>query len=299
MNIGRTPIVLLSYDNRHKAVERELIVNYTTGELYIRQDGQLINITTKMINTINNIGSDMTVNIKGIGKLKLNEILLDLIQNKLKCVHATPYNDDITIMRANTELDGQSIEQTEDKIQVSGFGKASENCIAIKRNGKLQWVDCGELISLPDITDENPIDGLKGTIVEIYPINDTIYLNASRKQKSTNIKGLVSVILPETLDGYSRIDWCVETNNVTPTLTFSDNVIWKDGDSTIIQPVINSFHVYIFETWDYGKTWLANSYGYRPSYKPNDDGTIDEAYLRNNIYYKNETNALVSWDEED
>lgn len=299
MNLGRTPIVLLGYDNRHKAVERELIVNYTTGELYIRQNGQLVNITTKMINTINNIGSDMAVNIEGVGKLKLNEILLDLIQNKLKCVHATPYNDNINIMRSTTELDRKSIEQTEEKIQVTGFDSASENCIAIKRGGKLQWVDLGELISLPDSNDENPIDGLKGTIVDIYPINDTIYLNASRKQKSTNIKNLVSVILPQTLDGYSRIDWCLETNNVAPTLSFSDNVIWKDGDSTIIQPTINSFHIYIFETWDNGKTWLANMYAYRSNYTIKDDGAIDEAYLRNNIYYKDQTDKLVSWEEEE
>lgn len=298
MNLGRTPIVLLGYDNRHKAVERELIVNYTTGELYIRQDGQLINITTKMINTINNIGSDMVVNIEGIGKLKLNKILLDLIQNKLKCVHATPYNDDINIMRAVTELDSKSIEQTEDKIQVTGFGKASENCIAIKRDGKLQWADFGELIQLPGLTEEDPIDGLKGSIVDIYPIDNTIYLNASRKQKSTNIKNLVSVVLPQTLDGYSRIDWCLETNNEAPTLSFSDNVIWKDGDSTIVQPIADSFHVYIFETWDNGRTWLANMYAYRTNYT-HTNSTIDEVYLRNNIYYKHETNELISWDEEE
>lgn len=298
MELGRTPIVLLNYKDKHKAVERELIMNYENGNLYILQNGQLINITTKLIDTINNFSNDMSVNIEGIGSIKLNDILLDLINNKAKCVHAKIYDDSIDIIRSITELDNKSIEQTSKSIQMKGFDTATDNAIAIKRNGQVEWVDFGELLVLPG-NEENPIDGLKGSIIEVQPVNDTIYLSASRKQKTINLKNSTNVILPKTLDQYSRMDWCVITNNIAPILNFPNNIIWKNDsiNSNILKE--QSFHIYIFESWDNGKKWLGSRYDYSTNYSFNGSGNVDEAYLRNNIYYKDETNELLSWKEND
>lgn len=84
---GRVPIIALSYDERDKAVPKELLVDYDTGKIYVvsAYDKTVIfDLTQEISNYLLEAGvngDNLVVNIDGVGEVNLEEIINNLYSN--------------------------------------------------------------------------------------------------------------------------------------------------------------------------------------------------------------------------
>lgn len=299
---ARIPVIVLDYNQKDKAVGGELVINYETCQIFIVDKSNptlLKDVTSYLIKQCEGMKADKNiVYIQELGgNITLNSALLAILEKAKTTVQVRLVDDHTRFLRKGISLDKKSVDVSDFKeLELKGFYNAPDLSLPMKNDkNELVWVDATELTG-NTATGENPIDGLNGTIVEIEPDNNVIHLRASRKQITENLKASVNVILPSTLDKYSRIDWCLVTNSYKPSLRFSSNVLWKYGNGgKSNQPIGNSFHVYIFETWDGGEHWLARIVLFSDT-NANFDGTIDLDYLNANYYTIPETDELLSWD---
>lgn len=304
---GRQPVIALDYSDKYKAVEKELMIDYNTGNIYVvsATDRTIIfDITSKIAEQIEGLsGQQVVVNIEGIGDVNLTDYLNKIQVELENSVQVIDTSTEATYVGKDKVLDDRSIDTTDSlMIQVKGFDSAEDLQIPTKKNGVLVWVDLGEIApSLGDsstsgnptiIPPSNPYDGDELTCLDIAPVNNTIYLRASKRQRTINLASNCTVILPETLDQYSEIQWYIVTNNFAPQLSWQNNLIWKDNTRNL---PANSSIVFRAQTWDGGVSWLA----YLDVYNASMPSTgVDQAYLENNYYNKNQTDdKFVSNDQ--
>lgn len=285
------PLIAMDYADRHKAVKKELLVDYANGNIYVVSADDksiIIDITSKIKAQLENLSSDkIEVNIEGVGVVNLSKVIKEMKDKLAKQLEVTEISDARLFKRRGNRIDRVSIINDDTTFEVRGFKEAQEGMSPVKVNGVLEWM---KLTPLPDPnTPEDASDGMKGDITEIEALNGKIYLKASVKQKTINLTKSVNVVLPATLDEYARIDWCLITNSYAPSLSFSNNVIWQYTNAEENQPVANNFHVYIFETWDKGLNWLGRSINYNKTEAP-----VSKDYVQNNFYDKSETEQIIS-----
>lgn len=325
---ARNPIIALDYSEKHKAVKKELLIDYNTGNIYVvsAEDRNIIfDITAKIQEQLKNMqGDNITITIEGIGEVNLVQYLKYFQQQIDDSVKAVDTGKEANYVAKEFILDNRSVEAINKTMQLKGFNKAEPLMIPRKSSdGELEWI---ELPMVPDdpgsggggsiIPPGNPDDSEKGNCYIIEPVNDKIYLRASRRQKTLYLDRNCKVILPRILDEFSEINWFLVTKkDFQPFLSFGPNVFWQNMEDT--QPDLSSYHIYLFKTWDRGETWFGKVERYNRSFSPdNPDGIVDMEYLQNNYYNKDhidsnyfdkeqmdvnyydkpEVDELISWD---
>lgn len=304
--MARTPIIPLAYSEKHKAQPKELLVDYDNGNIYVvsAHDKSIIfDITAKIYEQLEGMsGDNIEITIEGIGTVQLTEILKQLQIEINESIQAIETGDEIVYVGKENILDGKSLGVINKRIQLKGFSSAGTHMIPRKgENGELEWID---LPKLPDISIgsggsvSNPTDGEITEVHIIEPLNDKLYLRASKRQKSVNLDRNCIVILPRVLDAYSEIYWYVRTNSFCPLLRFTSNVIWANSSDT--QPFPNSHQMYKFVSLDAGETWLAEIVHYNKTsvdevvYMSHlEDNYYPKTYIVDNIYTKEEVNEKI------
>lgn len=255
---SRIPVIALDYTQRHKAVPKELLIDYETGHIYVvsANDKSIIfDITSKILEKLDSVtGDKIVIDIEGIGEVNLQEYINQIKLDLDDMVIISEEGKDIYIPKEE-RLDGFSLESKFKRIQIKNFETAENGMIPQKYNNSIRWIyppqgnnDSGGS-NKPD-----PDDGLETKVFFIEPVEGKIFLRASRRLRTKNLQRDVLVVLPRTLDQYTEIYWNMRTYAYKPTLRFDDSVMFNSH----YQPSQNSDHIYKFATWDGGESWYAN-----------------------------------------
>ena len=263
---ARVPIVALDYTDRHMRKLKELMVDYTNGNLYVT-DANDINVIHSLVDQIsknitNNItGNDIIVKIEGIGTINLTKFLNDINSSILKMEV-----EDNGSALPSLSLDNVSIEGLDGKIQISDFDKAKDNYIPQKFNGRLRWVKANAGINAT----ESPVI-----------INGSLNLEPGGVYRSMDLPANVTVTVDNNLiSNYGKIIWNISIGNVIPTFTFPDNV--KFAYNTDTELTKNSIVTYELETFTGGNLWLAKS----TKWLNISEKEITEAYITDKLSWK-------------
>lgn len=269
---SRIPVIALPYSEKHKAVPKELLIDYKTGHIYVvsaDDKSKIFDVTSKIIEKIESVtGDKIIVDIEGIGEVNLTEFLEKIKLDLDEMVIITEEGKDAYIPKPE-RFDGKSIESKYKNIQIKGFESAENGMVPQKHNGSIRWVypiqsdydsEGGTPPGKPD-----PDDGLDTRVFLIEPVEGKLFLRASRRLKTENLQKDIRVILPRVLDQYTEIYWHLVTFSYTPILKFDDN-IYFNGDEL---PIANGFNIYKFATWDGGETWFGNVEKYPKKPKKN------------------------------
>ena len=263
---ARVPIVALDYTDRHMRKLKELMVDYTNGNLYVT-DANDINVIHSLVDQIsknitNNItGDDIIVKIEGIGTINLTKFLNDINSSILKMEV-----EDNGSALPSLSLDNSSIEGLDGKIQISDFDKAKDNYIPQKFNGRLRWVKANVGINAT----ESPVI-----------INGSLNLEPGGVYRSMDLPANVTVTVDNNLvSNYGKIIWNISIGNVIPTFTFPDNV--KFAYNTDTELTKNSIVTYELETFTGGNLWLAKS----TKWLNISEREITEAYITDKLSWK-------------
>ena len=263
---ARVPIVALDYTDRHMRKLKELMVDYTNGNLYVT-DANDINVIHSLVDQIsknitNNItGDDIIVKIEGIGTINLTKFLNDINSSILKMEV-----EDNGSALPSLSLDNSSIEGLDGKIQISDFDKAKDNYIPQKFNGRLRWVKANVGINAT----ESPVI-----------INGSLNLEPGCVYRSMDLPANVTVTVDNNLvSNYGKIIWNISIGNVIPTFTFPANV--KFAYNTDTELTKNSIVTYELETFTGGNLWLAKS----TKWLNISEREITEAYITDKLSWK-------------
>lgn len=299
----RFPIKALPYERKDEAIAKELIIKYSTGDIYIKSsDGTLMDVTNAIKEKIQNIqGEDIPIVIDGIGSIKLNTLILDMIYKIDNSIDSIELGNPKVYKEQDGTIDRSSIGLNSNGfVEVKGFEQGPKNGIFIKNDaGVAEFVTLAELAQIsnddPDQSDPNQNNGLKETVPSIEATNGKIYLRTNTKQKTTNPQqSTLYPILPPIIDDYSRIDWMLKLGNNVPTFKFDTNVIFEYKN--YFQPSIgNNVYLYIFETYDNGATWLGRFIPFNKDLNTSDVDNVKSSYLSNNYYTKLQVDDLISW----
>lgn len=134
----RIPVQPLPYENKALATERELIVNYNDGSMYIvSENGELIDITAKLSEQIKNANaSNSDITIEGLGTIKLARLLQLLWENRIQF---TTKEGISACIPKGINADFKSVEVKDNTLQIANYDDASDNTIPVKVNGRLYW----------------------------------------------------------------------------------------------------------------------------------------------------------------
>ena len=263
---ARVPIVALDYTDRHMRRLKELMIDYTNGNIYVT-DANDINVIHSLVDQIsknitNNItGDDIIVKIEGIGIINLTKFLNDINSSILKMEV-----EDNGSALPSLSLDNVSIEGLDGKIQISDFDKAKDNYIPQKFNGRLRWVKANVGINAT----ESPVI-----------INGSLNLEPGGVYRSMDLPANVTVTVDNNLvSNYGKIIWNISIGNVIPTFTFPDNV--KFAYNTDTELTKNSIVTYELETFTGGNLWLAKS----TKWLNISEKEITEAYITDKLSWK-------------
>ena len=263
---ARVPIVALDYTDRHMRKLKELMIDYTNGNIYVT-DANDINVIHSLVDQIsknitNNItGDDIIVKIEGVGTINLTKFLNDINSSILKMEV-----EDNGSALPSLGLDNISIEGLDGKIQISDFDKAKDNYIPQKFNGRLRWVKANVGINAT----ESPVI-----------INGSLNLEPGGVYRSMDLPANVTVTVDNNLvSNYGKIIWNISIGNVIPTFTFPDNV--KFAYNTDTELTKNSIVTYELETFTGGNLWLAKS----TKWLNISEREITEAYITDKLSWK-------------
>lgn len=263
---ARVPIVALDYTDRHMRKLKELMIDYTNGNLYVT-DANDINVIHSLVDQIsknitNNItGDDIIVKIEGIGTINLTKFLNDINSSILKMEV-----EDNGATFPSLSLDNVSIEGLDDKIQISDFDKAKDNYIPQKFDGRLRWIKANVGTSAT----ESPVI-----------VNNSLNLEPGSVYRSADLPKNVTVTIDDNLvSNYGKIVWNISIGNAIPTFTFPANV--KFAYNTDTELTKNSIVTYELETFTGGNLWLAKS----TKWLNISEKEITEAYITDKLSWK-------------
>lgn len=290
---ARIPVIPLDYNQRDIAKNKELLLDYKGGGLYVvdAEDRTIIHDLTKMIadNYLNQINGDNTyVNIEGLGLVNLAYILKILHDSRVELLNTSA--DDAMGIPAGITYDSKSIIVANNKVEVYGFHNAKPLATPrISEDGShIEWVGGVEEVRPGgdiDKVDEPPGGfepplGAKQNVLYIYP-NQGVIILYNKPQQFTPIKTAddpsYEIRFPLTIMQYSKFFWRLDADEAFE-IQWPNNLIWlnKKPERT------RSENVWIFEctTWDYGNTWIIKYINYEYTdynIKPNLDP--DKIYL--------------------
>jgi len=284
---SRYPVIALDYAEKDKALKKELLIDYNTGNIYVvsATDKTIIfDITKKIQERITELDTkNMVVEITGIGIVNLTEYL-NLLNEKMNNMVTIkdPGQDFAYIIRDNT-IDNKSLKIFNGTIQMDSYKAADNLSIPQKTSTGLRWMPVEELVQNISRNESDNGDGyseVDGNLKKVPLLvndNNKIYLN-SHAQKSYNLTGnFANVYLPTTVDEYSIIKWEImqPQQNIILILESSVYINTKMLDEFIPMIAIeyekpnfvvtinktevsNIKYLFIFQTFDYGKSWMLN-----------------------------------------
>lgn len=283
---SRIPVIALPYSERHKAVPKELLIDYETGNIYVvsaTDKSVIFNITSKILEKLDSVtGDKIVVDIEGIGEINLEQYINQLKLDLDDMVIISDEGKDIYIPKEE-RLDSFSLESKYKRIQIKDFETAENGMIPQKYNNKIRWIYPPN--SWMDTEEDNgasdPNDGLETKIVPVEPVEGKIFLRASRRLITKNLQRDCLVVLPRTLDQYCEIYWNMRAYVYKPTLKFGSGILFNGP----YQPSENAYHIYKFSTWDGGETWFGTleTFNIGLDNKPSDNN-INIEYLEKNYY---------------
>lgn len=281
--LGRIPVTPIDFDSIDVAGAGEIAIDFKSGNIYAKdKDGKgVIDFTKSIRDNLKDIDAgNINVNVDGSDK-PLPEVINNIEQQSKSNPSIISAGMDVYIPKGFT-YDLHSIIPKNGFIQLTGFDNAEYGDIPIKdKNGDLFWIKVPE-----QFLNEEPTDGMSAKVYQIDNDNGYIYLLASKHQRTTNILIKSSVVLPKTIDEYSKIIWRLETNDNID-FTFPSNISWEYDSG--YSPTANSTQVYEFETWDYGNTW------YGVAKRHNSQTVVSQDYIQQNYYSKEDMDSKLSW----
>ena len=213
--LGRIPVAPLSYKEKDKAQPGELMMDYDDdiGHLYMKSK-----VSDEIIDLDRNIGEisettaeEVKVTIDG-EVTNLFELLKYMKVQIGQTVKAKILDEDVVYTQKRYAYDQASIETKLDSVQIAGFNQAPNLSVPMNIDGKIQWV------AISEFTGNNPSaipggsnadDGIVTTVIELEPLNNKLYLLASKKQTTKYLTKNAKVFLPKTMDSYSEINWAL------------------------------------------------------------------------------------------
>ena len=290
--LGRIPVIALDYSEADKAVPKEILIDYDTGDIYVvNADGtKIFDITSKVRVLIESgeLGANMIVNVEGVGDVQLTTYLSWLNQNFISAVPVGCVHKSIP----RTQVDLRSVTTKNNILQVYGFDKALNGDIPIRENGVIVWKAAETILGELSNPDYTLTTNHAGDVVVISPdTTNKIVMTVDPYQRTAPFETAATLVLPtETNKQYVKLTWNYISSATNPEITFEGNIVWQSDSDKVIQA--DSVHILEFETWDYGVTWFADTKVYgRP--EVNEYVTVD--YLNENVYSKAETNDFLSW----
>lgn len=296
----RVPVIPLSYEMRELAVERELIANPDTGEIYVvgttkAPDGTpegeitgggniIYNITDAIVDILLNQGLEsgrLVIEIEGLGLVNLSDFLNILykkqIELKIRGVGMA--------IPKNIVYDNLSLVVKNNVVQIKGFDTAEGGTT-------LQKDDRGNITWTHYVTgsDSGSNGTSHGDVFTLLPDElNNLKLISSKPQQTNKFVTPKTVVMPIPTTDYCKIVWKVATGT-NPIVHFPLNITWEfdNGDKLIS----NSIHIFEFETWNAGITWFGKNTKFGNKIE-SDYVTI--GYLDANVYNKDESDEMLSW----
>ena len=271
---ARIPVIALSYSDKDIAKEKELLLDYEKGGLYVvdANDRTIIHDLSKLIadNYLSNIdGNNTYVNIEGIGVVNLATILKLLYDSRIELVNSV---DDSMAIPSEVSFDNASVTVANNKVEVYGFHNALPlSTPRVSEDGsRIEWVGGveenkvgGDLDKVDDPPGgyEPPL-GAKQNVVYIYPKDATIILY-NKPQQFTAINEVVydsyNIKFPLTMMQYAKFYWRLDTE-VAVNLKWQGNLTWLNPRPNNTAP--NNIYIFECQTWDYGNTWIVKYINY-------------------------------------
>lgn len=299
---ARIPVIALSYDDKDMAKEKELLIDYKNGGIYVvdAEDRNIIHDLTKLIaeNYLNNISGDNTyVNIEGLGIVNLASILKLLYNSRME---ASMSLDDAVALPTGVEIDNASITIAGNKLEVYGFHDALPlSTPRVSEDGtRIEWV--GGLDESPrpgddtEIFDEppggfEPPKGARQNVLYIYPTESTIILYNKPQQytpiKADAIQESYKILLPTSLDQYAVFYWRLDSE-AAHALQWPTNITWLNPKPE--EAEANGVFIFEFQTWDYGNTWIVSYIHYIYT------GDTSDENISTAVYYTDEEGSILT-----
>lgn len=291
IKLGRIPIIALEYSEADKAVPKEILIDYDNGNIYVvNRDGSVIfDITSRVRELIETgeIGSNMLVNVEGVGNVQLTEYLSWLQANMIVAIPAGSPQQTMPRMQA----DLSSIIVKHKTLQLYRFDEASDNTVPVKVDGVIKWVSSTDLANGEIVDPTDTVVNNTGDIVEVT-LNESFeaVLPISPYLSTPSYDTEFTVVLPASTDkAYCKLTWNYITSVNNPEITFPSSVMWESGDS---ETQADAVHVFEFETWDKGITWFGKKTVYG---RPATGDFVTKGYLEDTVYDKQDLSEYLAW----
>lgn len=270
---GRVPLIALDYSQRHLRQFRELMVDYTNGNLYVvsATDRDIIfSVTETIMNQISEgvVGDNIVVNIDGIGEVNLTDFL-NQIRNSTITINNTNAGDFVPSLF----YDNNSISIIDAKVQVNGFDTAKDGMIPQCKGGRIVWVEAGTGVGDTEI-EEPDIDSSSG--------QNIINLSTNSINKVDNPPDTITINLPTLAANqtYAKVVLNITVGADVPQLKFPSNLKFTfNTDPNLFE---NCIATYEFETFDHGQIWLGKVY----KYLNEPEKEVTETYIDDNFSWK-------------
>lgn len=175
---SRIPVQPLPYENRALATERELLVDYKNGTLFVVSDtGKLIDISAKIVEIVQSGDtSNSEITIEGLGTIKLARLLELLWENRITFTSAEQTG---VYLPKNKQVDFKSIEIKDNKIQVANFDMADNYTIPIKIGDIIYW----RKAATADSTELHPVQGDGNSIDYVDGVFSIVGFNEAKENQ--------------------------------------------------------------------------------------------------------------------
>lgn len=149
----RFAFICLPYELKDYAIPREIIVDYETGHIYIKNTDGVLKSKTKDLETIlnsflgkdidvNKAGNNLTIDVEGITAKTIATAFAELLKRIIKEREQSPYKANVRVASTKNiyplsglmNVDGVDL-QEDDRILLKDQTNASENGIYVVKNG--------------------------------------------------------------------------------------------------------------------------------------------------------------------
>lgn len=255
--LSRIPTIPLDYSERDKAIEKELLVDYGTGKIYVVSSYDrtvIFDLTSKISEYLQQTGisgDSLTVNIEGLGNVDLGSII-SLLYNQEGATMVEEVDPLVVQMPSSGyQYDLKSVLIKDSKVQIYGFDEAPDGSIPQKSAGIVKWTTVDSAAS--------------NSVTKLLPADGIIQLTEACNQMVTIEDNDTYIIVPPFVSsGCNQIRLNLTVNcDLDPIITFSDNIVWQSGvirwTTDVDTPDFcgKSVNIITLTTWNEGNTWLA------------------------------------------
>ena len=301
---ARIPVIALDYEDKDIAKEKELLIDYKKGGIYVvdAEDRTIIHDLTKLIaeNYLNQIdGGNTYINIEGLGIVNLSEIIKLLYDSRIAFNISI---DEAIAVPKDAVLDNASITIAGNKVEVFGFHDALPlSTPRVSADGtRIEWTggiddegnrpgDDTEILDEPPGGFEPP-KGAKQNVLYIYPTDNTTIILYNKPQQYTPIKAdsaedSYDIKLPLSQDQYSVFHWRLDSE-AEHAITWPTNIVWLKPKPEKAEA--NGVYIFECQTWDYGNTWIISYIHYIYT-----EDMFDQN-VATGVYYTDENGAILT-----